>query len=213
MANFLQMVLFVEGLKELMGTTAAGKTDGARIVAMGSFTSMQAAKGMLDFEHLHSIEGQNDKMGPCGYVYVQTKLMQHVWVKAAHGDMPPGVSLNITCPGAAPSSIPAWEDIKRKMACAWGTMFWLAGFRSLEVGIQPMLHMCGSPAVAGLSGKFCDWGIFNKLVKREPVDCEFYPTQGKKAAPTTADPAQVQRLKDVTAKIVVEMQGKYGSEY
>lgn len=70
--NFLQMVLFIEELKELMGSSGGG-----RFCVMGSFTGMSMAKGVLDFKHLRGAEGKS-KLFPAqgGFCYSQTKLAQ-----------------------------------------------------------------------------------------------------------------------------------------
>jgi len=206
--NYLQMVQFIEELKELVGSSGGG-----RFCVMGSFTGMTMAQGVLDLKHLRGAEGQS-KLFPAegGFCYSQTKLAQHVFCKhaaTAADFLPVNVTLNVCCPGAVPTDIPGWQMWRDNLGVMFPVLSWCLGARSTSVGIQPMMHLAGAPSMSSQTGKFLDWGVYGRSVYHRPCGLECYPAQGSAKAPTTSDAVACKRLFDETLQLTAELRAKY----
>eukprot|EP00740_Mantoniella_antarctica_P003911 CAMPEP_0181357154 /NCGR_PEP_ID=MMETSP1106-20121128/4801_1 /TAXON_ID=81844 /ORGANISM="Mantoniella antarctica, Strain SL-175" /LENGTH=397 /DNA_ID=CAMNT_0023469981 /DNA_START=27 /DNA_END=1220 /DNA_ORIENTATION=- len=207
--NYLQMCMFVEMLSPLLS-----RSTPARFCVTGSFTGFSMSEGELNIDALRdgsSGRYQVNNMNG-GYPYSQSKLAQHTWCKEAAPTLPAGVTLNVTCPGAVPdTSMPGWQGFKKQLGPFFGILRVVLGTRSVNTGVQPMVHLCGAAAMDGVTGTFVDWGMNSpRLTKLRPSPIEYYPTQSKKPARTIADAGERKKLYEQTAVVMKEMHAKYG---
>lgn len=184
---------------------------------MGSFTTMSLAKGDLSFEQLRK-DGKCVLMQGGGFPYSQTKLAQHVYCKHLATSVlnKTKVTVNVACPGSAPSNTPGWMDMKRKMKWIWPLLLKMVGARPLDEGAATILHAMGAKAMEGETGKFVDWGYkhrYHRITKADDLD--FYPSEGKgksgrgKEAPTTSSATLCKKLYDETKTLMDELRTKY----
>lgn len=213
--NFLQMAIFIKHLGPLLSRSATASTN-SRICVMGSYTSMQIAKGVLDVEHAGTKDGPVTMSLPSDYVYSQSKLMQHVFCK---GVKPPQhVTLNVACCGAAPSNTPGWNGLGKLVfhpilgyllhpVVCWVTG---CGLRLLSEGIGPIMHLMGSRAMEGVTGKHCDFGYKNRKHRlTRPVDLEVYPSEDNAIAQSIADADLVESFCRDTHALIAKLETKY----
>lgn len=210
-ANFLQQVIFAQTWGPML-------PPGGRVCVMGSFTSFAFSKGVLDFEHLGTKEGEHKLIINQAIPYSQSKLMQHMWAKHVAFLAPLGenVSINVVCPGSVMTAIDTWQNFKNSVACCYPCCKVCVGIREPPAGATSMMFAVGSHAVDGITGNFVDFGNDTQaIVPYKPCDLEFYPSQKKWTAPyccvapSTADPAQCERLYNETNAKIAELRAKY----
>ena len=112
--NYLHQHILIEGLSDELA-----KPKASRVCIMGSYTSMQFAKGKLDFDTLHSADGPVNGMIPSSQVYSHAKLAQHMHAKHLASDagvLPPSVTVNVACPGNVPTTnLATWTEFRKKI--------------------------------------------------------------------------------------------------
>jgi NAD(P)-dependent dehydrogenase (short-subunit alcohol dehydrogenase family) len=205
-ANFLQMAILADTLSGLISKSSSASSKG-RICVMGSFTTMQLAKGTLDFDSLKGATGPSFAQQEGGYTYSQTKLAQHVWVKHASKTMPENVTINVCDPGAVMTNIPGWQVPKKALGCLFPLVEIILGVRTPAVGCSSFMYMAAAKKMEGLTGTFVDFGYTSKyLTFYSPVPAEQYPDQYMKIAPTTVDPVLCEKLYTETAEVIKSLQ-------
>lgn len=208
--NFLQMAIFMNELASLLNKSATAQSK-SRICVMGSYTTMAFSKGKLQMEFVGTKEGPHHSGGimPAGDLsYSQSKLMQHIYCKHASvaSKLPANVTVNVSCPGAAPSNTPGWSGLVHYRAYK-GIIFpilsRILGVKLLSEGCATMMHLAGSKAMEGVTGKFCDFGYkYRSHELHRPVDMEIYPSEGRAIAESTADAALGEKLYEDTQKAI-----------
>jgi NAD(P)-dependent dehydrogenase (short-subunit alcohol dehydrogenase family) len=211
--NYLAMALLFRELEALVKKSAP-----ARLVVTGSFTSWEMMKGTVQFDNLQCENGKHKLTMDQGWTYAHSKLLQHVWCKHYATLLPDGVTVNVVDPGAVATNIEVLSDLK-KCYCIWACFKKANATRTPEVGSMSALHAIGATDMNGKNGMYLDWGRKKvALVKRKPVPLGYYPDyqndkpKGMKSSPSTLDPAKCKELYDVTEKIIVELQEKYGAK-
>jgi len=182
----------------------------ARICVMGSYTTMAVSKGKLDIEHVSTKEGpQNSGLPffPTGdLVYSQSKLMQHMYCKHAQTKLPSNVTVNVACPGAAPSDTPGWSGMRNMFGyncIIFPILSRVMGLKHLNEGIATMMHLVGSKSMEGVSGKFCDFGYkYRSHRLTRPTDMEVYPSENDAIAESTSDKVLCEKLYNDTNTVI-----------
>ena len=163
--NYLHQHILIEGLSDELA-----KPKASRVCIMGSYTSMQFAKGKLDFDTLHSADGPVNGMIPSSQVYSHAKLAQHMWAKhaaSAADVLPPSVTVNVACPGNVPTTnLDTWTELRKTVPrVLMPAMDWLLASRTVEEGIKPMMFLMGSDYMASKTGTFTDWSWKEKVLQ------------------------------------------------
>ena len=202
--NYLHQPIVINGLMNELSKPAS-----SRICIMGSYTSIEFAKGQIDFPTLHSPEGDVNGMIPSALVYSRAKLAQHMWAKHASTLLPKSTTINVACPGNVPSTnLDTWTELRAKMPRFVMPAFnWLLASRTVEVGVQPMMFIMGSSYMESKTGLFTDWSWKKKdLQYFEPKPMEFYHNGA--IAASVSDPAQCARLYNETEALIVVLNAK-----
>eukprot|EP00592_Proboscia_alata_P015519 CAMPEP_0194399006 /NCGR_PEP_ID=MMETSP0174-20130528/126419_1 /TAXON_ID=216777 /ORGANISM="Proboscia alata, Strain PI-D3" /LENGTH=368 /DNA_ID=CAMNT_0039195365 /DNA_START=46 /DNA_END=1148 /DNA_ORIENTATION=- len=213
--NFLQMAIFIEELAPLLSKTSTTECKG-RICVMGSYTTMAFAKGKLDIEHLNTKKGPHHSktfMKPGDLVYAQSKLMQHVYCKFMYTRIPSNVTLNVACPGAAPSDTPGWGGLSQMYLydqILFPILSRIAGFKRLSEGCATMMHLIGAKSMEAVSGKFCDFGYkYRSHSLNKPTDLEVFPSENYAIAESIANETVCTELANDTHKVIKQLRSKY----
>ncbi|GMH97459.1 hypothetical protein TrST_g12673 [Triparma strigata] len=200
--NYLHQTILITQLLPLLTSPSS-----SRVCIMGSYTTLEFAKGKLDFSTLHSKEGKS--MGgpgsslPSAHVYSHAKLAQHMWAKHASKVMPKGVTINVACPGNVPgTNLDTWSELRSKIPrFLMPGVNWLLASRTVEVGVQPMMFIMGSSYMTSKTGTFTDWSWKKKSLQYfEPKPIEEY--HNGEVAESVADPQQCSRLYDETEALM-----------
>jgi NAD(P)-dependent dehydrogenase (short-subunit alcohol dehydrogenase family) len=217
--NYLQCVLLAQGLATRMSESARASSGESRIVVQGSFTSFDLSKGVLDFEILKGKDGIHTAPGAPAmfansFTYSQSKLAQHIWVKAKgcdqEGGIAPGVTINIVCPGAVTTNVEVVRLMKVKMGCLFNCIAKrLMGQRSPDVGCKTLLCAGGSKVYKGLNGTHLTFATNGRPVFYAPCDGEWFPQSKWALCPSIADKVQRSRLVKETNAEIEKMKAKY----
>lgn len=214
--NYLHMVIFVEALTALLASTATASGNESRVAVMGSYTTFEFAKGLIDIDNLHGKEGPCDHpqgILPQAMAYATSKLMQHMWVKHVHTTLPDNVKINVVCPGAVFTNIGAWQSLYKSTKWIWWVVSWALGMRdSYPEGCATIMFAAGSKKMAGVGGHFVDWGHTTKALQTfEAVPVEYNPSAGQAVSPHVADVDMRRRLVEETDKVLSGLREKYGA--
>lgn len=179
--NFLSATQLVTGLMPLLEKSAP-----SRVSITGAYGVMDEAlgptKGVFDFDNVQGVKAATTEGSNFGndITYGQSKMAWLMWVKKYCTMSPPGVTILVAEPGSVATNVGAWKSFKEKLGPPGPAIVWvlqrILGVRRPATGAQTHKWVCNSEEAADFHGKYVDWGITKKLVKRDPVELGKFPS-------------------------------------
>lgn len=109
------------------------------------------------------------------------------------------------------------QHVKELVGCCFGCIKTCGGFRDPREGAKVLYHAVGSEEMAGVSGKFLNFGQMGACAYQPPNEPDYYPhlkdTEVTKTAKDIGNNEKCKQLYESTGVRLAELRKKYYKTY